>query len=163
METANSTFRELTRKEHEFMARADRDLAARRQQNFINQLKKHPQFKPSMLEPPKPKFKAVSLDNGPIVRTHSRRSECCRHSTPQRAAPQLAARLQGGRRAPACQRRGVAPLHRAGRRQRRDFFARRERGGHAARLRCDCRDGVAPRDADRVDAPGEQGAVFVAS
>ena len=87
METANSTFRELTRKEHEFMARADRDLAARRQQNFINQLKKHPQFKPSMLEPPKPKFKAVSLDNGPIVRTHSRRSECCRHSTPQRAAP----------------------------------------------------------------------------
>ena len=86
METANSTFRELTRKEHEFMARADRDLAARRQQNFINQLKKHPQFKPSMLEPPKPKFKAVSLDNGPIVRTHSRRSECCRHSTPQRAA-----------------------------------------------------------------------------
>ena len=75
METANSTFRELTRKEHEFMARADRDLAARRQQNFINQLKKHPQFKPSMLEPPKPKFKAVSLDNGPIVRTHSRRSK----------------------------------------------------------------------------------------
>ena len=90
METANSTFRELTRKEHEFMARADRDLAARRQQNFINQLKKHPQFKPSMLEPPKPKFKAVSLDNGPIVRTHSRRSECCRHSTPQRAAPRSA-------------------------------------------------------------------------
>ena len=91
METANSTFRELTRKEHEFMARADRDLAARRQQNFINQLKKHPQFKPSMLEPPKPKFKAVSLDNGPIVRTHSRRSECCRHSTPHRhrAAPPL--------------------------------------------------------------------------
>ena len=86
METANSTFRELTRKEHEFMARADRDLAARRQQNFINQLKKHPQFKPSMLEPPKPKFKAVSLDNGPIVRTHSRRSECRRHSSPQRAA-----------------------------------------------------------------------------
>ena len=86
METANSTFRELTRKEHEFMARADRDLAARRQQNFINQLKKHPQFKPSMLEPPKPKFKAVSLDNGPIVRTHSRRSECCRHSTPHRSA-----------------------------------------------------------------------------
>ena len=88
METANSTFRELTRKEHEFMARADRDLAARRQQNFINQLKKHPQFKPSMLEPPKPKFKAVSLDNGPIVRTHSRRSECRRRSTPHhRAAP----------------------------------------------------------------------------
>lgn len=81
----------------------------------------------------------------------------------QRAAPELAARLQGGRRAPSCQRRGVAPLHRAGRRQCRDFFARRERGGHAARLRCDCRDGVAPRDADRVDAPGEQGAVFVAS
>ena len=54
------------------MARADRDLAARRQQNFINQLKKHPQFKPSMLEPPKPKFKAVSLDNGPIVRTRQR-------------------------------------------------------------------------------------------
>ena len=39
METANSTFRELTRKEHEFMARADRDLAARRQQNFMKQLK----------------------------------------------------------------------------------------------------------------------------
>ena len=89
METANSTFRELTRKEHEFMARADRDLAARRQQNFINQLKKHPQFKPSMLEPPKPKFKAVSLDNGPIVRTHSRRSECYRHSTPHRSASPL--------------------------------------------------------------------------
>ena len=102
METANSTFRELTRKEHEFMARADRDLAARRQQNFINQLKKHPQFKPSMLEPPKPKFKAVSLDNGPIVRTHSRRSECCRHSTPQRAAPP-----------PPPRRSATAPLHAA--------------------------------------------------
>ena len=70
METANSTFRELTRKEHEFMARADRDLAARRQQNFINQLKKHPQFKPSMLEPPKPKFKEVSVGAGPIYKTH---------------------------------------------------------------------------------------------
>ena len=57
---------------------------------------------------------------------------------------------------PASRRRAVPP--------RRPTTAprllrRRERGGHAARLRCDCRDGVAPRDADRVDAPGEQGAV----
>ena len=109
METANSTFRELTRKEHEFMARADRDLAARRQQNFINQLKKHPQFKPSMLEPPKPKFKAVSLDNGPIVRTHSRRSECCRHSTPQRAASPLHHRAASPLHAAPPLRRTAAP------------------------------------------------------
>ena len=113
METANSTFRELTRKEHEFMARADRDLAARRQQNFINQLKKHPQFKPSMLEPPKPKFKAVSLDNGPIVRTHSRRSECCRHSTPQRAASPLRHRAAPPLRHCAAPRSATAPLRRS--------------------------------------------------
>ena len=113
METANSTFRELTRKEHEFMARADRDLAARRQQNFINQLKKHPQFKPSMLEPPKPKFKAVSLDNGPIVRTHSRRSECCRHSTPQRAASPLRHRAAPPLRHCAAPRSATAPHRRS--------------------------------------------------
>jgi len=34
---------------------------------------KHPNFKPSMLEQPKPKFKAVSLEGGPIVKEHSRR------------------------------------------------------------------------------------------
>ena len=113
METANSTFRELTRKEHEFMARADRDLAARRQQNFINQRKKHPQFKPSMLEPPKPKFKAVSLDNGPIVRTHSRRSECCRHSTPQRAASPLRHRAAPPLRHCAAPRSATAPHRRS--------------------------------------------------
>ena len=35
---------------------------------------KHPNFKPSMLEPPKPKFKAVSLEGGPIIKEHSRRN-----------------------------------------------------------------------------------------
>ena len=131
METANSTFRELTRKEHEFMARGDRDLAARRQQNFINQLKKHPQFKPSMLEPPKPKFKAVSLDNGPIVRTHSRRSECCRHSTPQRAAPPPPLRRTA---APPLRRTAAPPLrcHATSHATSRRSVRRRQRPGDEA-------------------------------
>ena len=135
METANSTFRELTRKEHEFMARADRDLAARRQQNFINQLKKHPQFKPSMLEPPKPKFKAVSLDNGPIVRTHSRRSECCRHSTPQRAASPLHHRAASPLHAAPPLRRTAAPplrCHATSHATSRRSVRRRQRPGDEA-------------------------------
>ena len=87
METANSTFRELTRKEHEFM-RADRDLAARRQQNFINQLKKHPQSAADARA--EAQVQGGEPDNGPIVRTHSRRSECCCHlcrSAPHAAPP----------------------------------------------------------------------------
>ena len=76
----------LTSSDFAFMQRMEGDIDGRRRTAFIVELKKDPRFKPSMLEPPKPKFKAVSLDNGPIVRTHSRRSECCRHSTPHCAA-----------------------------------------------------------------------------
>lgn len=51
-----------------FMSRMDHDTDARRRNSFINELKKHPHFKPSMLEP-KSKFKEVSLTAGPVVKT----------------------------------------------------------------------------------------------
>ena len=85
-----------------FMSRMEGDVQARRREKFINELsahthtptrtqppcrhveptapshrprtEKHPNFKPSMLEPPKPKFKAVSLEGGPIIKEHSRRN-----------------------------------------------------------------------------------------
>ena len=31
---------------------------------------KDPRFKPSMLEPPKPRFKEVTLTGGPIIKSH---------------------------------------------------------------------------------------------
>ena len=58
----------------EFMSRMEGDVQTRRREKFINELKKHPNFKPSMLAPPKPKFKAVSLEGGPIIKEHSRKN-----------------------------------------------------------------------------------------
>ena len=80
-----------------FMSRMEGDVQARRREKFINELsahthtpahtqppcrhveptapshrprtEKHPNFKPSMLEPPKPKFQTVSLTEGPIIKT----------------------------------------------------------------------------------------------
>ena len=60
-------------------------------------------------------------------------------------------------RAAVARRASVAASRppRAGRRQRR-ASSLDGRGARSASP-CDCRDGVAPCDADRVDAPGEQG------
>merc|ERR1712087_265386 len=63
---------ELSEKDIEFMNRMGGDIDARRKTQYINDLKKHPYFKPSMLEPPKPRFKEVSLTDGPIVKSHSK-------------------------------------------------------------------------------------------
>ena len=54
-----------------FVNRMTNDIDERRKTNFINELKKDPRFKPSMLEPAKPKFKTVTLDGGPIIKTHN--------------------------------------------------------------------------------------------
>tara|TARA_B100000787_G_C16026904_1_gene220940 strand:+ start:300 stop:437 length:138 start_codon:yes stop_codon:yes gene_type:complete len=40
-----------------------------------------------MLEPPKPKFKAVSLDGGPIVKEHSRRNNGLETKRPYQWGP----------------------------------------------------------------------------
>ena len=60
----------MTVKDFEFLSRMTSDIDTRRRDNFINELKKDPRFKPSMLEPPKPKFKEVTLTGGPIVKMH---------------------------------------------------------------------------------------------
>jgi len=55
-----------------FMSRMDDDIGARRHTRFLNEIKKHPDFKSSMLAPPKSKLKPVDLSgSGPIMRTHS--------------------------------------------------------------------------------------------
>lgn len=46
------------------------DLEERRRSQFINELKKDPRFHPRMLEPPKSKFQTVSLEGGPIIKSH---------------------------------------------------------------------------------------------
>ena len=54
----------------EFLTRMQDDVDQRRKTTFINELKKDPRFKPSMLEPPKPKFQTVTIDGtGPIIKT----------------------------------------------------------------------------------------------
>lgn len=37
---------------------------------FAPSAEKHPKFKPSMLAPPKPPFKEVSLKGGPVIKAH---------------------------------------------------------------------------------------------
>ena len=59
----------LTSSDFAFMQRMEGDIDGRRRTAFIVELKKDPRFKPSMLEPPKAKFKTVSLEGGPIVKT----------------------------------------------------------------------------------------------
>ena len=99
----------------EFMSRMEGDTQTRRREKFINELsanatrfptvsshsgtslesvphiihcaEKHPNFKPSMLEPPKPKFKAVSLEGGPIVKEHSRRNTGLETKRPHQWGP----------------------------------------------------------------------------
>lgn len=60
----------LTWRDTEFLSRMEKDLDGRRRTGYINELKKHPLFRPSMLEPPKPKFKTVTLSGGPIIKSH---------------------------------------------------------------------------------------------
>lgn len=54
----------------QFIARMDCDTDDRRRTAFIAQLKKDPRFRPSMLEPPKPKFQTVNVNGGPVIKTH---------------------------------------------------------------------------------------------
>jgi hypothetical protein len=42
-----------------FIERMSTDADARRRTKFVNEIKKHPQFRPHMLEPPKKPFKGV--------------------------------------------------------------------------------------------------------
>merc|ERR1719267_35194 len=63
----------LTWRDHLFMDRMTNDVEDRRRNQFINELKKDPRFKPSMLEPPKPRFQEVSLTAGPIVKSYDRK------------------------------------------------------------------------------------------
>jgi len=50
-----------------FLARVEGDLETRRRNSFINELRKDPRFKPSMLEPPKPRHKPITLEAGPNI------------------------------------------------------------------------------------------------
>ena len=61
---SGATLKPLTWRDHLFMDRMTNDVEDRRRNQFINELKKDPRFKPSMLEPPKPKFKEVSVGAG---------------------------------------------------------------------------------------------------
>ena len=60
----------LTMTDTLFLSRMEVDIEERRRTAFIDQLRKDPRFKPSMLEPPKPKFQTVTLTGGPIIKTH---------------------------------------------------------------------------------------------
>jgi len=53
-----------------FVSRMESDIDARRRTAFICELQKDPRFKPSMLEPPKPKFREVTLTGGPVIKSH---------------------------------------------------------------------------------------------
>mmetsp|Transcript_60446 Transcript_60446/g.165570 ORF Transcript_60446/g.165570 Transcript_60446/m.165570 type:complete len:130 (+) Transcript_60446:102-491(+) len=64
--------KELTETDVQFLSRMEGDTQSRRRDQYVNELKKHPLFRPGMLEPPKPKFKTVSLDAGPIIKSHER-------------------------------------------------------------------------------------------
>mmetsp|Transcript_34212 Transcript_34212/g.85203 ORF Transcript_34212/g.85203 Transcript_34212/m.85203 type:complete len:82 (+) Transcript_34212:107-352(+) len=57
-----------------FMLRMGNDTETRRQTKFINEVKKHPQFRPRMLEQPKKPYKEVQLGKGPVVVSHEARS-----------------------------------------------------------------------------------------
>lgn len=62
----------LSETDRQFIARMEGDIETRRRSSFINELKKDPRFKPSMLEPPKPKFQQVDISqSGPIIRSHN--------------------------------------------------------------------------------------------
>ena len=69
-ETKTVKERPVTMRDLEFMSRMDGDLEERRRTAFICELRKDPRFRPEMLEPPKSKFKTVTLEGGPIVKTH---------------------------------------------------------------------------------------------
>lgn len=57
--------------DHLFLARMQGDIDSRRRSAFINEIKKDPRFRPSMLEDPKPRFQTVTLDGGPIIKSHN--------------------------------------------------------------------------------------------
>mmetsp|Transcript_14961 Transcript_14961/g.40295 ORF Transcript_14961/g.40295 Transcript_14961/m.40295 type:complete len:81 (-) Transcript_14961:895-1137(-) len=57
-----------------FIERMADDTDSRRRTQFVNEIKKHPQFRPYMLEPPKKPWKEVKPGNGPVVVTHQARN-----------------------------------------------------------------------------------------
>ncbi|KAG8459774.1 hypothetical protein KFE25_014337 [Diacronema lutheri] len=56
-----------------FLERTQNDTDLRRRTRFINEVKKHPAYKPGMLDPPKKPFKDVQIGKGPVVVTHEAR------------------------------------------------------------------------------------------
>ena len=60
----------MTEADFYFMSRMDGDIEERRRAAFICELRKDPRFRPEMLEPPKSKFKTVTLEGGPIIKSH---------------------------------------------------------------------------------------------
>lgn len=63
--------RPLTTMDQLFLGRMENDIEDRRRTSFLTELQKDPRFKPSMLEPPKPRFQTVSVGGGPIVKSHA--------------------------------------------------------------------------------------------
>ena len=61
----------LTVTDFQFLSRMEADVEERRRTSFLVELRKDPRFRPSMLEPPKPKFQTVTLHGGPIIKSHS--------------------------------------------------------------------------------------------
>ena len=68
--SAGSARYSLSTTDRLFISRMEGDIESRRRASFLNELKKDPRFKPSMLEPPKPRFQTVELHGGPIIKTH---------------------------------------------------------------------------------------------
>ena len=60
----------LTEADMVFLNRQDADIEERRRTAFICELRKDPRFRPEMLEPPKSKFQTVSVEGGPVIKTH---------------------------------------------------------------------------------------------
>lgn len=70
-----------------FISRMEGDIESRRRASFLNELKKDPRFKPSMLEPPKPKFQTVELHAGPIIKTHNNKKTGLETKKPYKWGP----------------------------------------------------------------------------
>jgi len=77
----------LTQTDVNFLSRMDGDVDERRRTSFIIELKKDPRFKPSMLEPPRAKFKTVTLDGGPIIKSHKNQKTGLETARPYKWGP----------------------------------------------------------------------------
>lgn len=79
----------FSRTEAELMMRFEMDLDARREADYVNELKKDPRFHPRMLEEPGSRYKTHGPDvgGGPIVNSHSRRKTALEPRRPHSWAP----------------------------------------------------------------------------